>query len=116
MDKSLKKWTKRIAKHFLDLAIMGVLKNNEDMNGNELIECINDRIGIFISSGRIYSTLYALERKELITANVHSKSRTYRLTPSGIALLQEVNKAREAFNMFITQLCGKLHGKVNTPT
>jgi DNA-binding PadR family transcriptional regulator len=110
MEKSLKELERRIVKSFLDIAIMSILKengksNNTDLNGYEILRYIYSKLGIFISSGTVYSTLYALERRGFVRAIDCAKSRTYKLTSKGLNRLGEINRLPEAFNLFLTKLC-----------
>jgi DNA-binding PadR family transcriptional regulator len=101
----MKNIERRIVKSFLDIAILSILNENEDLNGYQILEHIFDKIGILIGSGTVYSTLYALERKQFVRGAAQFKSRTYRLTSKGKAVLKEIDKIVEAFNLFMTQFC-----------
>jgi DNA-binding PadR family transcriptional regulator len=106
MEKSLKEMERRIVRSFLDVAVMCILKGSGGLNGHEILMHIHEKLGILLPPGTIYSTLYALEREQLVTGTMHSKSRTYKLTSKGQAKLREVDKMAQAFNLFMTQLCG----------
>jgi len=105
MEKTLKKMERRILKDFLDIAILSILKENEDLNGYQILKNIHDKVGILVGSGTIYSTLYALEREQFVRGLAHSKSRTYKLTSKGHNKLRELDKIIEAFNLFVTRFC-----------
>jgi len=107
MKKPLKKNLRRVVKSFRDIAILAILEENEGMNGYEIIECIFEKLGILLPSGTIYSTLYALEREQLVKGISISKCRTYKLTSKGHTKLEQVDEIIEAFKLFMTQLCGK---------
>lgn len=105
MEKSLEEMVRRIVRSFLDIAILSVLKENEGLNGYEIIQYIHEKLGILVSQGTVYSNLYALERKQLVTGMTYSRARTYKLTSKGLDKLREVSKMRAALNLFLTQLC-----------
>ena len=107
MKKSLKKNLRQVVKSFRDIAILAILEENEDLNGYEVMKRLFEKLGILLSSGTIYSTLYALEREQLIKGVSLSKCRTYKLTSKGHAELEQVDEIIEAFKLFMIQLCGK---------
>ncbi len=107
MEKILKEMKKRIVKSFLDIAIIVILKENENLNGYEIIYQMRKKFGILISAGTMYSTLYALERQQFIKGLKHSRSRTYKLASEGLAAIKEIHKMQMTFNLFIAQLHSK---------
>ncbi len=107
MNKSLKKSMRRIVKSFLDIAILAILEERGGLNGYEILECISEKLGILLSSGTLYSTLYALEHKHLIKEVEHSKCRIYTLTSKGQATLGKGAEIAAAFKLFMLRLFGK---------
>jgi len=106
MGKSLKKNESRILKSFMDIAVLSILRRNEDLSGHGISKYIHKKLGILPSPGSVYSTLYALEREQLVKGVSHSRSRTYRPTSKGLAKLREVDEMQKVFDLFITKLCG----------
>jgi len=98
---------RRIVKSFRDIAILAILEERGGLNGYEIMECIYEKLEIPLSSGTLYSTLYALEREELIKGVPRSRSRTYTLTLKGKAKLEQVTEIVAAFKLFMSRLCGK---------
>lgn len=107
MKMHLKRIERRIVKDFRDIAILAVLEKKEDLNGYEIMMGIYERVGILLPSGTIYSTLYALEREQFVKAVSHSKCRTYELTSKGHNKLKQVDELIEAFDLFMSRVCGK---------
>lgn len=103
MKSLLKEMEWRIVRSFLDIAILSILEGNEDLNGYEILAHINEKLGILVSSGTVYSTLHALERKKLIEEMSCSRSRTYKLTLKGQAKLKEIDNVKETFKIFLEQ-------------
>jgi DNA-binding PadR family transcriptional regulator len=107
MKPSFNRIQRRIVKSFRDIAILSVLKENDDLSGYQIMGCIFEKLGILLSQGTIYSTLYALEREGVIIGTSHSKSRTYKLTPKGHSKLEEANEIVTAFNLFAKEVFGE---------
>jgi len=55
----------RVIKSFLDILILSQLKKTP-MSGYDLIAFIHKKFDLLVSSGTVYSTLYSMERAELI--------------------------------------------------
>lgn len=106
IEKSLKEMQKEVVKRFLDVVILCVLRKKENLNGNEIRLLINERLGIFLRPGSVYSTLYALERENLVKGVQNYRFRTYCLTPQGFTRSRDISKIVKAFNLLMTQLCG----------
>lgn len=107
MKASSKRIIGRVVRNFRDIAILAVLGENENLNGYQIMKHIYEKLEIFLPSGTVYATLYALEREQLVKAVSHPKCRTYMLTSKGHAKLEQVDEIIEAFNIFVTKLCGK---------
>ena len=58
------------------------------MTGYDILLSIQEKFGILLSSGTVYSHLYALERDEAISAVQHKGKRDYSLTEKGNQHLQ----------------------------
>jgi len=86
----LKQLRRRFAKEFLDLIILAKLSSSDYINGYALIEYIYQKYKILLSSGTVYSTLYAMERKGLIKGVWRERIRIYYITPEGKEVIQTV--------------------------
>ena len=73
---------RRLIKNFSDIFILSELRKGP-LSGYDVIEYINNRFRILLSSGTVYAILYSLERDGLITGNWTQRRRTYTLTPEG---------------------------------
>jgi DNA-binding PadR family transcriptional regulator len=73
-----------VLKSHLNIIILTRIKNKGQLGGYDLFIILRDEYGINISVGTIYAQLYALERKNLITAGGKSDgARRFELTPKG---------------------------------
>jgi len=86
----LKQLRRRFTKGFLDLIILAKLSSGDYINGYALIEYIHQKYRIFLSSGTVYSTLYAMERNGLIKGVWKERGRFYHITPEGKEVIQIV--------------------------
>lgn len=73
----------RVIKEFLDIIILFELKEHKELSGYDLAMLQKQKFGISLSPGTVYSTLYSVERRGLITPHVNSKKTTYVLSESG---------------------------------
>ena len=100
----VKKLEKRTVKSFMDLLILSELRNGP-MSGYDAIGYIHNKFGVLLSSGTIYSHLYALERDGLIRGTMDRKKRIYELTEKGEQTLENVSdENREILNILKTVL------------
>ena len=74
---------KKVAKDFLDLIILSKLENGAPKSGYDFISFINEKYGVLMSSGTIYSRLYGLEREGFITGRFKERKRVYKITNMG---------------------------------
>jgi DNA-binding PadR family transcriptional regulator len=88
-DKIIEKLRKQIIKSAMDLLILAQLRAGA-MSGYDAIGFIHTKFGIMISSGTIYSHLYALEREGLIKGDWGKKKRVYCITEKGKQALEAV--------------------------
>jgi DNA-binding PadR family transcriptional regulator len=80
----------RLIRNQLDIIIMARLKDQE-ASGYELTTYLHKRFDFYcISPGTVYSTLYSMERKGLISALENEKIRIYHLTLKGKEFLDEI--------------------------
>jgi len=96
----LKKLRRRFISKFLDLIILDRVESVPYINGYAIIEYIFQKFNILVSSGSVYSTLYAMEREGLIEGAWKGRKRIYNITPEGKEIIKTI---REQFNL-ITSL------------
>lgn len=90
-NRIVEKLRKQSIKSVMDVLMLAELRNGS-MSGYDAIGYIHDKFGVLLSSGTIYSHLYALEREGLIISNYNSKTRVYELTEAGEQALQLASK------------------------
>jgi DNA-binding PadR family transcriptional regulator len=100
----LRKGHNSLVKRFVDAIILKELKKNGPLSGYDIIYFINQKFYVMISPGKVYSALYALERKGLIRGTFDSKKRTYTITEQGAKALEEIAKESEAILCYLTGL------------
>jgi len=100
----LRKGHNSVVKRFVDAIILGELKKNGPLSGYDIIYFINQKFYVMISPGKVYSALYALERKGLIQGSFDSKKRTYTITEQGAKALEEIAEESEAVLYYLTSL------------
>lgn len=93
----------RILKAFIDMAILARL-DDKTMNGYEITVLFLKSYGTAISTSTVYSTLYAMERNELIKGNYSKRSRIYELTEKGKKTLEDTRNTAEDIQAFIKTL------------
>lgn len=98
----LREMQERIVKSFLDVLILGQLRR-EPKGAYEILAFVNKKFHRLMSAGTLYSTLYSLERDELIQGDSpkrKSRGRLYTLTDKGkkkIQALLDINEKIGAF-------------------
>jgi DNA-binding PadR family transcriptional regulator len=85
---------KRIINSFIDILALKELERESAISGYDLITFIHRRLGVSVSSGTVYSTLYSLERAGLIKGSLDNRKRIYTLTDKGKEALQTIRKAK----------------------
>jgi DNA-binding PadR family transcriptional regulator len=99
----LKKMHKRIIKNFLDVLVLAELRNSS-MSGYDIIAYIHNKFRILVSSGTIYSMLYALERDGLIVGTWNQRKRVYNLTEKGEETIRTIMSANDKIQYLMTRL------------
>jgi len=99
--KMLKELQRSIVKNFLDTVVMVKLKTSGSLTGYEVMEYVQQKYGVVISSGTVYSLLYSLERKGFLKADCNSGKRSYALTDEGLKATQSILNSKEEIKKFI---------------
>jgi DNA-binding PadR family transcriptional regulator len=103
----LRKLRRRFIKSFLDLIILDRVESAPHINGYAIIEYIFQKFNILVSSGSVYSTLYAMEREGLIKGVWNGRKREYSVTPKGKKIINAIRERvyilNSLFQEFITQ-------------
>jgi DNA-binding PadR family transcriptional regulator len=91
ISETLERLRKQSIKSVMDLIILAELRNGS-MSGYDVIGFIHNRFGLLVSSGTIYSHIYALEREQLVEGTMDSKKRVYDITEKGEQILEQLNQ------------------------
>jgi DNA-binding PadR family transcriptional regulator len=87
----------------MDMLILAELQN-KPLSGYDIIGLIHQRFNVLVSSGTVYSLLYPLERKGLVTADLETRKRVYTLTDKGKQTLETVGRANGEINGLVQNL------------
>ena len=99
----MNKMHRRIIQSFLDIVILLELKKRS-VSGYDLISYVHNKFDIMLSSGTVYSCLYALERDGLVKSEDTERRRVYTLTESGKETVRAFINAREKVQGLISNL------------
>ena len=77
---------------------------DKPLSGYDIISLIHRKFNVLVSSGTVYSLLYSLERKGLVTADMDQRKRVYTLTEKGEQTLETVGRANEEINSLVQNL------------
>jgi len=97
---------RRTIKTFMDMLILAELQE-KPLSGYDIISLIHKRFNVLVSSGTVYSLLYSLERKGLVTADMDQRKRVYTLTEKGKQTLETVGRANEEINSLVHNLISR---------
>jgi DNA-binding PadR family transcriptional regulator len=97
----LKELQRSIVKNFLDTVVMVKLKTSGSLSGYDIMEYVQQKYGVLISSGTVYSLLYSLERKGLLKGDCASGKRLYGLTDEGLKAIGNIMNSKEEIKKFI---------------
>jgi len=100
----LKKLRRRLIHDLLDLIILNKVKSTPTINGYAIIEYIFQKYNILVSSGIVYSTLYALEREGLITGVWNGRKRIYKITPQGKEIIKTIKEKINVINSLFQEI------------
>ena len=94
---------RRTIKTFMDMLILAELQE-KPLSGYDIISLVHRRFNVLVSSGTVYSLLYSLERKGLVTADMDQRKRVYSLTAKGEQTLETVGRANGEINGLVQNL------------
>jgi DNA-binding PadR family transcriptional regulator len=93
----------RILREFLDLIILREFKNRP-LNGFNTLSFIHNKYDYLVSSGTVYSLLYAMERKGYIKGDMSGKKRMFVLTDKGEEIIDEIFRSDEGLLGLVNDL------------
>ncbi len=102
---------RRAIKTFMDMLILGELQD-KSLSGYDIIGLVHKRFNVLVSSGTVYSLLYSLERKGLVTADMENRKRVYTLTDKGEQTLETVGQAKGEIRGLVQNLISGNRGTV----
>ena len=91
---------KRTVIQFMDIVILTELQNCS-MSGYDVMAFIHKKYGVGVSSGTVYSMLYAMERDGLIEGIWSTRKRVYRISNKEMSGAQILLKAYAPLQDFI---------------
>lgn len=97
----LKELQRSIVRNFLDTVVMVKLKTSGSLTGYNIMEYVQQKYKVLISSGTVYSLLYSLERKGLLKGDCVSGKRLYALTDEGLKSIQSILNSKEEIKKFV---------------
>lgn len=95
----------RIIKELLDILILGSLNESASpMSGYDVISLVHKKFGVLLSSGTVYSLIYAMEREGLIRGMWERRKRVYKLTEKGKEIIQTVQQRKDEIVRLVKRL------------
>ncbi len=102
--KMMKEIQRNMVRNFLDTLVMVKLKKGPPMSGYDIMDYIQQKYGVLMSSGTVYSLLYSLERQGLLSASLDSGKRLYTLSDEGVKSVDGVLESKEEIKKFVGNL------------
>jgi DNA-binding PadR family transcriptional regulator len=102
--KMLKEIQRNMVKNFLDTVVMVRLKSCSPLSGYDVMDYVQQKYGVLISSGTVYSLLYSMERKGLLKGEFSSGKRLYSLTDEGMKSVQSILDSSDEIERFVGTL------------
>ena len=97
----------RIVKNFVDIIVLVELSNQKSgLSGYDIIMVVHRKFGTLISSGTVYSILYAIERKGLVRGILNGRKTAFTLTNEGYEFLYSITRSRKELSKFMKDLFG----------
>jgi len=90
---------RRMIKEFLDLIILSII-SKRPCSGYDIMRYVLSKYNILLSSGTVYSNLYALEREHLLTGWWCGRKRIYKLDIKGQNYIKQYEKHLQLIHKF----------------
>jgi DNA-binding PadR family transcriptional regulator len=81
---------KRLIIEFLDILALKYIKDNVVLSGYDFIVWVQEKYGVLLSSGTVYTKVYGLERNGLIKGEREERKRAYTLTEKGDETIKSI--------------------------
>ncbi len=85
------------------MLVLAELRNGP-LSGYDVITLIHDKFRVLVSSGTVYSLLYALERDGLVTGAWNQRKRVYILTQKGEENIKAIMSANDEILCLVSSL------------
>ncbi len=85
------------------MLVLAELRNGP-LSGYDVITLIHDKFRVLVSSGTVYSLLYALERDGLVTGAWNQRKRVYILTQKGEENIKAIMSANDEILYLVSSL------------
>ena len=100
----IKKLCRRLINELLDIIILNKVESDPYITGYAIIEYLLLRFNILVSSGSVYSTLYALEREGLIKGVWKGRRRIYKITPEGEKMIMILREKSDVISCLFREI------------
>lgn len=99
-DENIKsEFIKKLICNFLDIIMIAHFQQKA-FSGYDVIQFVNRRFGILLSSGTVYYTLYAMEREKLLESYCVFNKRVFKATEKGSHRTQLLMDPKEMGTFF----------------
>ena len=89
----------------MDILIMKYMKKQQQLvNGYEIIKYFHKKFGVLLSSGTVYSTIYSLERQGFIKGENSTSNRMYKLTSKGEEMIDNACKTKDQLHLLVSKI------------
>jgi DNA-binding PadR family transcriptional regulator len=100
-NKILNEMQRRMVKSFLDIIILAELRNTNPVGGYDIMNFVQRKFGLLVSSGTVYSVLYSIEREGLVKGTSTEGKRVYVLTEKGVERIVALLNSKEEIQKFM---------------
>jgi DNA-binding PadR family transcriptional regulator len=104
----LKDFRERLIKNCTDVLILAELNEGKTMSGCSFLTFFNEKFGIMLSPGTIYSKLYALERQGLLQINMESRRTVYSISNKGQKIMHVITSLNPKIQEFLRSLSSQI--------
>ncbi len=103
-DEDIKKdFIKRVVTDFLDIIVISHFQR-EAFSGYDVVEFTLKTFGVLVSPKTLYSTLYAMERQQLLSSQGIPNKRVFKATEKGLHRTELLMDLNETINFFMNAM------------
>jgi DNA-binding PadR family transcriptional regulator len=96
------RFNQKMVVSFFEYIVLGHYEN-DSFNGYEVLHFIDRAFGVLLSAGSIYSTLYSMERRGLLTSYRQGRKNVFKVTEKG-KLTFKVITSKVNMQAFMTKI------------